>query len=90
MERLASDSFLMLSRLVTDIGRFIATGGEDCHVKIFRLHDGEDGDETSALVACAVGHSGVIHHVAWSPDERQVISVGDDACICIWNFFQDE
>jgi WD40 repeat protein len=23
----------------------------------------------------------------WSPDERQVVSVGDDGCVCVWNFY---
>ncbi|KAF0689113.1 Aste57867_19385 [Aphanomyces stellatus] len=68
---------------VSPSGRYLATGGEDCHVKVFDI--GAD-----ALIACALGHSGSIRRVTWSPDERQLVSVGDDCCICIWNFFDEQ
>mmetsp|Transcript_31645 Transcript_31645/g.97815 ORF Transcript_31645/g.97815 Transcript_31645/m.97815 type:complete len:700 (+) Transcript_31645:71-2170(+) len=32
-------------------------------------------------------HSAVVKSVQWSPDERQLVSIGTDACICVWNFF---
>ena len=32
-------------------------------------------------------HSAIVQSVQWSPDERQLVSIGVDACICIWNFF---
>ncbi|CAK4138717.1 unnamed protein product [Aphanomyces euteiches] len=67
---------------VSPSGRFLATGGEDCYVKVFDI-------QTDALLAYALGHSGGIQKVAWSPDERQLVSVGNDCCVCVWNFFEE-
>jgi WD40 repeat protein len=33
------------------------------------------------------GHSEDVAALRWSPDEKQVLSVGDDCCICVWNFY---
>ncbi|EQC30761.1 hypothetical protein SDRG_11522 [Saprolegnia diclina VS20] len=73
----------VLALQVSPSGRFVATGGDDCHLKIYAL-------ENDALMAVALGHSGAINHVAWSPDERQIVSVGVDCCICLWNFFLED
>ncbi|ETI42043.1 hypothetical protein L917_12232 [Phytophthora nicotianae] len=67
---------------VSPSGRFIATCGEDCEVKLFDVG-------SSALLASARGHSNTVNALAWSPDERQLVSVGADSCICVWNFYQE-
>ena len=28
-----------------------------------------------------------VAQAGWSPDGRQIVSVGKDCCICVWNFF---
>lgn len=67
---------------VSPSGRYLATCGDDCEVKLYDLAG-------MALIASALGHSETINSVSWSPDERQLVSVGCDSCICVWNFFQD-
>jgi WD40 repeat protein len=32
-------------------------------------------------------HSGPINRLAWSPDEKQVITVSEDSSVAIWNFY---
>lgn len=61
-------------------GRFIAVGCEDMAVRIWDLQTGE-------IVAACLGHSGTIHRVDWSPDEKQVVSAGEDGALCVWNFY---
>jgi WD40 repeat protein len=39
------------------------------------------------LMAQGIGHSEPIVSLAWSPDEKQIVSVGDDCCVCVWNFY---
>lgn len=34
-----------------------------------------------------VGHSAAVNKLKWSPDEKQIVSVSEDASLCIWNFF---
>jgi len=38
-------------------------------------------------VSIGVAHSSEVTMARWTPDGRQVVSVGKDACICVWNFF---
>jgi len=42
------------------------------------------------LLYARVAHSGACTCVAWSPDERQVVTGGNDCCVCIYNLFSDE
>lgn len=68
---------------VSPSGRFLATCGDDCEVKLYQVR-------TLSLLASALGHSASVNHVAWSPDERQLVSVGSDSCVCVWNFYLDD
>lgn len=43
--------------------------------------------EESALVSVGAAHSEEITDCQWAPDGKQIISVGKDACICVWNFY---
>jgi len=61
-------------------GQFVAVGCEDLCVRIWDILAME-------IVAVCRGHSGTITQLAWSPDEKQLVSVGDDAAICVWNFY---
>eukprot|EP00744_Colponema_vietnamica_P009814 GILI01013927.1.p1 GENE.GILI01013927.1~~GILI01013927.1.p1 ORF type:complete len:623 (+),score=120.64 GILI01013927.1:91-1959(+) len=65
---------------VSPTGRFIATSGDDCQVKLYDL-------STGAVSAIGVGHSAAIRRLEWSPDEKQLVSVGSDCCVCVWNFY---
>jgi WD40 repeat protein len=39
------------------------------------------------VVSRSVGHSGRVLSVRWSPDEKQVVTVGSDCCVAVWNFY---
>lgn len=43
--------------------------------------------EQSSLVSVGSAHSEEIMQAYWAPDGKQVVSVGNDACICVWNFY---
>ncbi|TMW61987.1 hypothetical protein Poli38472_009480 [Pythium oligandrum] len=68
---------------ISPSGRYLAACGDDCEVKIYDLR-------TMSVVSAALGHSDTVNSVAWSPDERQLVSVGSDSCVCVWNFYTDE
>ena len=38
-------------------------------------------------VAQGYGHSNEVVALQWSPDERQIVSVGKDCCVSVWNFY---
>lgn len=61
-------------------GRFIATGGEKLVVRIWDF-------ESLQMIAEGHGHSALINKVAWSYDDKQVISVGKDNCVFTWNVY---
>jgi len=44
-------------------------------------------EQRQALLAATLGHSARVHSLRWSPDEKQLVSVGADCCICVWNFY---
>jgi WD40 repeat protein len=41
----------------------------------------------TALVSVGSAHSDEITQARWAPDGKQIVSVGKDACICVWNFY---
>jgi WD40 repeat protein len=65
---------------VSNSGSVFATGGTDHMVKFWDFQTGE-------LLMDGVGHSGTVRSLNFSPDDRQLISVGDDGCIFIWNCY---
>ena len=60
-----------------------ATGGVDCVVRLWRYKD-------SSVVATGVGHSAMVRSVKFSPDGKQLVSVGEDGGVLVWNIFLDE
>lgn len=60
--------------------RFMCLGGTD---QLVRLWDAS----TLTQLEVGVGHSGVVNDVQWSPDDKQVVSVGSDACAFLWNIY---
>lgn len=39
------------------------------------------------IVAVSRAHSSGCRSVAWSPDERQLVSSSIDGSVCVWNFY---
>jgi len=75
------------SMAVSHNGLYVATGGRDHRVKIWDMQKASQGLESGALLLDGVGHSGPIRCLAFSPDDRQVVSVGEDGCVLVWNVF---
>ena len=65
---------------VSPSGTYLAVSGGQL-VSIFDLASG------IRLMAQGQGHSDSVVSLAWSPDEKQVLSAGDDCCVCVWNFY---
>jgi WD40 repeat protein len=42
---------------------------------------------TGKLLAKGEGHSKTINDLSFSPDDKQLVSVGEDATIFVWNVF---
>jgi WD40 repeat protein len=65
---------------VSPSGRFLAFTGDDQLLKVVDVRSG-------SVVALGQGHSGSVRALAWTPDERQILTGGQDMCLCVWNFF---
>mmetsp|Transcript_1219 Transcript_1219/g.3538 ORF Transcript_1219/g.3538 Transcript_1219/m.3538 type:complete len:647 (-) Transcript_1219:66-2006(-) len=64
-------------------GKYVAASSSDARVRVWDLTSG-------ALVATSPFNGFAdISSLAWSPDEKQLVSVGLDRCICVWNFYED-
>lgn len=59
---------------------FLCTGGTDQMVRLW------DANRLTPIEV-GVGHSGVVNDIQWSPDDKQVVSVGSDACVFLWNVY---
>merc|ERR1712146_177375 len=54
---------------VSPSGRYIAAGAEDHSLYIYDL-------VTSGIIQQCSGHSGALTRIRWSPDQKQIVSVG--------------
>lgn len=66
------------SLAISGDGRQFVTGGGDKVVKVFAYDEGVIG-------ARGVGHSGEITGVVIAPDQRTIVSIGDEGAIFIWH-----
>lgn len=67
---------------VSHNGKLVATGGTAGILRIWNY-------ESGAIISSHVGHSGTIHGVSFSFDDRQVVTVGDDGSAFIWSIFNE-
>mmetsp|Transcript_42943 Transcript_42943/g.98457 ORF Transcript_42943/g.98457 Transcript_42943/m.98457 type:complete len:83 (-) Transcript_42943:255-503(-) len=63
-------------------GSMFAAAGVDCTVRLWRLQD-------ATLLCEGSGHSGAVRSLLFSPDSKQLVSVGNDGGILIWNVFPE-
>ncbi|KRX10889.1 WD40-repeat-containing domain [Pseudocohnilembus persalinus] len=63
-------------------GKYFVTGGTEEVVKVWDIQSGQ-------IVGKGQGHSGPINSVAFSYDDRQIVSGGRDGNIFLWNVFID-
>lgn len=65
---------------ISPTGRFIAFAGVDEVLKVL--------DElTHRVIALGHSHCGEILSLAWTADEKQIITGGADTCLSVWNFY---
>jgi WD40 repeat protein len=81
---------------VSPSGRFVATAADDASVTIYALMPLSTHLATQGVTPVGgyvvsrkalEGHTGRVLGLAWAPDEKQLISVGDDSCIAVHNFY---
>jgi WD40 repeat protein len=65
---------------VSPNGRFLAVGGDDAVVRVI------DVKSWTVLAQCAA-HTDSVTAVSWSPDSKQVVTVGADCALCVWNIY---
>ena len=61
----------------------ILTGGSSGIVRLWNY-------ETSELLGANGGHSSTINAIAFSPDDKQIVSVAEDGSIILWCVFSIE
>lgn len=65
---------------ISPTGNYLAFAGDDSMLKILHV-------PSSQIVSLGRGHSGVIKCLSWTPDEKQIVTGGQDSCMCVWNFY---
>ena len=70
---------------ISNTGHLVATGGLDNTLKVWQEFKG-----TMQLIQTIPAHSGVVHGLAFSQDDNQLISVGADGGIFVWNIFASD
>jgi cilia- and flagella-associated protein 52 len=66
--------------VVSPSSQYIAFAGQDATLKVLTIQGNE-------VVGIGQGHSDGITMIRWTPDEKQIVTVGDDSCICVWNLY---
>lgn len=65
---------------ISNNGKFVAMGSETGEIWIMTVND-------LRLVGKSSGHSQRVISIAWSPDDKQIISTSFDFSVSIWNFY---
>ena len=66
-------------------GTLLAVAGSSGFVRVYHMPSTDTGQLD--LIAVGQGHFGPVRGIMWSPDERQIVSVSDNASLCVWNFY---
>lgn len=78
-----SCSFFFGRTFSSNDGELIATGGSAGVLRVWRF-------DSSKCIVAIVAHSGIINSVAFTPDDRQILTAGDDGCINVWCVYNDD
>lgn len=76
---------------ISSSGRFLALAGEAGLVRVYALTNraGEALDKP-LLIGEGEGHFTSVIDLSWAPDEKQLVSVAENASMCVWNFYGGE
>merc|ERR1719421_186854 len=66
---------------VSPHGRYLACAGQEHLLYLFDL-------QTCEQIQALEGHSKAVVRMAWSPDQKQLVTVSQDSCLAVWNFFE--
>ena len=61
----------------------IATAGTNGILSIWSF-------ESCSNICTTIGHVGTIWYVIFSPDDKQIFTIGEDGCISIWFVFKED
>lgn len=70
---------------ISHSGNLFATGGMDKVIKLWTMVSG-----TPVLLQTKEGHTAQISDISFTQDDRQLVSVGHDGAIFLWNVFQED
>jgi len=70
----------MLSIDISHNGKYFASGGSNGYLRIWEYESGK-------LISEMHGHSRGVGSVAFADDDKQIVSVGYDGIVMIWNLF---
>jgi WD40 repeat protein len=73
----------LLCGQISPKGRYLACAGQEHLLYLFDL-------QTCEQIQALEGHSKAVVRMAWSPDEKQLVTVSQDSCVAVWNFFEVE
>jgi WD40 repeat protein len=65
---------------VSPSGKYLAFAGDDQVLKIL-------DSQSFQIISLGQSHSSPILTLHWTPDERQILTGGEDMCISVWNFY---
>ena len=90
----------VLSAAMSPSGELLAVATADGALRVYYCGDGgaesgrgptsgARGSSSSEMPLAFVraAHSGACTCVAWSPDEKQLVTGGADCCVCVYNLF---
>lgn len=75
--------YKVLTLKISPSGKHLAFGTETNEVFVYSM----DGLSNFTFLGKGLGHSAPVNKIAWSPDEKQIVSVSADSSIAVWNFY---
>eukprot|EP00931_Biecheleriopsis_adriatica_P064766 TRINITY_DN39471_c0_g1_i1.p1 TRINITY_DN39471_c0_g1~~TRINITY_DN39471_c0_g1_i1.p1 ORF type:complete len:616 (+),score=115.11 TRINITY_DN39471_c0_g1_i1:39-1886(+) len=73
----------VLSLSMSPDNAYVATGGTGQIVKVWDIRN----DQQAFVASAGQGHSRAIQKLSFSPDGKQITSVGLDHCVMVWNCY---
>eukprot|EP00472_Partenskyella_glossopodia_P013005 CAMPEP_0197522748 /NCGR_PEP_ID=MMETSP1318-20131121/7827_1 /TAXON_ID=552666 /ORGANISM="Partenskyella glossopodia, Strain RCC365" /LENGTH=645 /DNA_ID=CAMNT_0043075215 /DNA_START=241 /DNA_END=2175 /DNA_ORIENTATION=+ len=58
-------------------GKYLAASGVDYRLRVYDI-------KTMNVIARCSGHAAPVSRIMFSPDQKQIVSVGADSAICVW------